>query len=78
MNTDKATNVVHVFKTNVQDLEHAQMLCNLIQTELTVQRANFDLEDCDKIFRVESSAHMDHQIAALLRLHGFTCEELPD
>ncbi len=78
MKTDKATNVVHVFKTNVQEQEHAQMLCDLVQSELTVQRANFDLEDCDKIFRVESRVHIDHQVAALLRLHGFMCEELPD
>ena len=78
MKTDKATNVVHVFKTNVQEQEHAEMLCDLIQTELTVQRANFDLEDCDKIFRVESAVHIDHKIIALLRLHGFMCEELPD
>jgi hypothetical protein len=78
MNTDKATSVVQVFKTNVLDREQADMLCDLIQNELTVQRANFDLEDCDKIFRVESTANVDHQIIALVRLHGFLCEELPD
>jgi len=78
MKTDKATNVVHVFKTNVQEREHAEMLCDLVQTEITVQRANFDLEDCDKIFRVESAAHIDHKIIGLLRLYGFICEALPD
>jgi len=78
MKTDKATTVVHVFKTNVQAREHAEMLCDLIQNDITVQRANFDLEDCDKIFRVESAAHINHKIIALLRLYGFVCEELPD
>jgi hypothetical protein len=78
MRTEKATNVIQVFRTNVHQQEHADMLCDLVQTELTVQRANFDLEDCDKIFRVESSTNIDHQIIALLHLHGFLCEELPD
>lgn len=78
MKTDKATNVVQIFKTNVHEREHADMLCDLVQHELTVQRANFDLEDCDKIFRVESTVNIDHQVIALLRLHGFICEELPD
>ncbi len=78
MKTEKATNVVHVFKTNVREREQADLLCNLVQSEITVQRVNFDLEDCDKIFRVESSENIDHQVIALLRLHGFVCEELPD
>ena len=78
MKTERATNVVQVFKTNVKDPSHASMLCDLVQTEITVQRANFDLEDCDKIFRVESTVNVDKKVIALLLLHGFTCEELPD
>ena len=79
MKTEReVTNVVQVFKTNVQEREHADMLCDLVQNEITVQRANFDLEDCDKIFRVESSVNIDEKIIALLHLHGYSCEELPD
>ncbi|HEY3429966.1 MAG TPA: hypothetical protein VGK39_04755 [Cyclobacteriaceae bacterium] len=76
--TEKVTNVVQVFKTNVSDPSQASMLCDLVQTEISVQRVNFDLEDCDKIFRVESTVNMDDKIVALLHLHGFMCEELPD
>lgn len=78
MKSDKATCVIQVYKTNVLEQEHADMLCNLVEQELIVQRANFDLEDCDKILRVESSDNIDDQVIALLRLYGFTCEELPD
>ena len=78
MKTEKITNVIQVFKTNVNDPSQADMLCDLIQTDTTVQRANFDLDDCDKIFRVESITNIDEKIIALLHLHGFTCEELPD
>lgn len=78
MKTERATNIVQVFKTNVNDPSQVNMLCELVQTEVTVHRANFDLEDCDKIFRVESTANIDEKIVALLHLHGFMCEELPD
>lgn len=76
MKTDKATCVIQVFKTDVFEQEHADMLCNLVEHALTVQRANFDLEDCDKILRVVSTANIDQEIIALLRLYGFKCEEL--
>ncbi|HEU5290051.1 MAG TPA: hypothetical protein VFU05_05355 [Cyclobacteriaceae bacterium] len=78
MKAEKVTNIIQVFKTNVNDPSQADMLCDLIQTDTIVQRANFDLEDCDKIFRVESTANIDEKIIAILHLHGFTCEELPD
>lgn len=78
MKTEKVATVVQVFKTDVNDASQAAMLCDLIQNDTTVQRANFDLDDCDKIFRVESTVNIDEKIIALLRLHGFMCEELPD
>jgi hypothetical protein len=78
MKAEKVTNVVQVFRTNVNDPSQAEMLCELVQIDATVQRANFDLDDCDKIFRVESTVNIDEKVIALLRLHGFTCEELPD
>jgi hypothetical protein len=78
MKTEKATNVIQVFKTDVLEQEHADMLCELVQSELIVQRANFDLQDCDRILRVESIVKIDEKVIALLSLHGFTCEELPE
>ena len=78
MKTDRVTNVIQVFKTNVLEQQHADMLCDLVQNEITVQRANFDLDDCDKIFRVESTGNVDNKIIGLFRLYGFRCEELLD
>lgn len=78
MNTYKTMKLVHFFKTNVDKQWDADMLCDLVQTEFTVERANFDLQDCDKIFRVESTVKVDDKVIALLHLHGFACEELPD
>ncbi len=46
--------MVEVFKTNVEDSSHADLLIEQIHKTYTHYTANFDLEDCDKILRVES------------------------
>lgn len=37
---------------------------------------NFDLEDCDKILRVETQSLHAPTITSLLKNQGFYCEEL--
>ncbi|SHI73968.1 hypothetical protein SAMN05444280_105100 [Tangfeifania diversioriginum] len=45
--------MVEVFKTNVDNPEQAESLVRRIHRQFPAYRANFDLEDCDKILRVE-------------------------
>jgi len=37
---------------------------------------NFDLDDCDKILRIECTENVALPIINLLEIHKFTCEEL--
>ena len=37
---------------------------------------NFDLEDCDKILRIDSEENIVLKIIGLLNIHEFNCEEL--
>jgi len=37
---------------------------------------NFDLDDCDKILRIESENEISKKIIALLSNKGLICEEL--
>ena len=37
---------------------------------------NFDLEDCDKILRIDSEENIVLKITDLLNIHNFNCEEL--
>jgi hypothetical protein len=46
--------MVEVFKTDVNDEQQAEQLLDLIHQNFQGFQANFDLEDCDKILRVES------------------------
>lgn len=72
--------MIEVFKTNVTDLEHANMLLDRIHKTFIDYRANFDLDDCDKILRVKSSTGdiQPSELIDLLRNLGFDAEVLPD
>ena len=37
---------------------------------------NFDLDDCDKILRIDSKENIVLKITGLLNIHQFNCEEL--
>lgn len=72
--------MVEVFRTNVQDTQHAKMLVHTIQESFGHYQVNFDLEDCDKILRVkctDDTVDADALIE-LLRDFGFIAEVLPD
>lgn len=72
--------MVEVFKTNVNEHYLANILLDKIHEHFNECEANFDLEDCDKILRIESNK--DPVPAALvinlLEDMGFYAEILPD
>lgn len=72
--------MVEVFRTNVQDADHARMLVHHIQVSFGHYEVNFDLEDCDKILRVKcNGGGIDPEnVIELLNDFGFTAEVLTD
>jgi hypothetical protein len=72
--------MIEVFKTNVYKDEDAKMLLDQIHSGFSHYKANFDLDDCDKILRVESVAgYVDSSfVIKLLDSFGFYAEILPD
>ena len=72
--------MVEVFKTNVTDPKHAEMLSEQIRISFGEYEANFDLEDCDRILRVKSSNGIvqPEPIIELLNVFGFHAQILPD
>jgi hypothetical protein len=48
--------MIEVFKTDVPDREKAKRLIEEIHKTFAGYKANFDLDDCDKVLRVVSSA----------------------
>lgn len=65
--------MVEVFKTNVTRPLLAKLLVGMINGEIPGHRANFDLEDCDRILRVVCTEG-DVQSARIIELlAGFGC-----
>jgi len=68
---------VLVFKTSVATKKEIRRLSQpLNQLINTNGRWNFDLEDCDNIFRVETKHPDVCNIETLFKEQGFSCEEL--
>jgi hypothetical protein len=75
---DLGTEVIEVFKTNVQTEVDAKMLISQINLECGYE-ANFDLVDCDRVLRVKGfSVVSNSHIIDLLRNKGFSVEILSD
>lgn len=67
---------VEVFKTNVEDSARAAMLVGLLQKLITNSRVNFDLEDCDRILRIEGLDISTQLVTGILKDHGYLCQLL--
>lgn len=72
--------MVEVLKTNVTDKKQATILLSEIHFAFTSYKANFDLEDCDQILRIETNFSFIEvkEIINLLSRYGFYAEVLPD
>ncbi len=70
--------MVYVFKTSVNDTADVDQLKPLLETTFGESSWSFDLDDCDKILRVESEKDRSSEIIEILKDFSFDCEELPD
>ena len=69
-------NMVEVYKTNVRHKRQARRLLNVLAKQFPMFRINFDLEDCDKILRVEGKNIPQEKIAKLVTENGYQCDFL--
>ncbi|MBO9620594.1 MAG: hypothetical protein J7539_16345 [Niabella sp.] len=68
---------VAIFKTDVLDEPAAKRMVGCLKKLLPGSKINFDLEDCDKILRVESVKPVNAaRITASMRLNGYKAREL--
>ncbi len=68
--------MVEVFKTNITEVAEANLVIVQLKQMLTNARISFDLDDCDKILRVESQFIDCQDIVYLLKQLGYCCEIL--
>lgn len=68
--------MIYVFKTSVFS-ENEILLLKPHLDKLPRTKWNFDLEDCDKILRIESSSRISEKmIMNLLNDNGYDCQAL--
>lgn len=68
--------VVEVFRTNIQKAKLAKELTNLLYLHFPEYKINFDLQDCDKILRVEGQQIWPDKIMELIHSSGYDCQPL--
>ncbi len=68
--------MVEVYKTNVEYRETAEKLEAELKKIFPGSIVNFDLDDCDKILRVESDRDIFSEAAEIISSKGFLCKAL--
>ena len=68
--------MVEVFSTNVYDNDQSDTLIQKLLAYFPSSKINFDLEDCDKVLRVEGKDIATHKIIEMLSLDGYQCHIL--
>lgn len=68
--------MIYIFKTSVKLQKEVSQLKPYLNGLLKQDKWNFDLEDCDKILRIDTSTKTTETIIKLLKDKGFECEEL--
>ncbi|WP_423146702.1 hypothetical protein [Rubrolithibacter danxiaensis] len=68
--------MVEVFITNVRKASHAKALEALLLQHFPESSINFDLDDCDKILRIEGGNFLTEKVEVLVKESGFMCEVL--
>lgn len=69
---------VLVFKTNVRFKKHVTEVANRLGQLTDISRWNFDLQDKDRILRIEAADLSPKIIENELQQAGYFCEELAD
>ncbi|MEO5908612.1 MAG: hypothetical protein ABI148_06880 [Ginsengibacter sp.] len=68
--------MIYVFKTSVKTKKQIKKLKPHIDKMLSNAKWNFDLDDCDKILRIDNEEDIVLEITDLLNFHSYCCEEL--
>jgi tRNA G26 N,N-dimethylase Trm1 len=68
--------MIEIFKTNVQKKSETNHIIAIIKKQFPDYVINFDLEDCDRILRVEAAKLEPGDIINYLNCLGYICIKL--
>ncbi|MFL5763136.1 MAG: hypothetical protein ACJ77K_04280 [Bacteroidia bacterium] len=67
---------VLVFKTNINTLEKLQKVDSALSQRAEIVKWNVDLDDCDKVLRIETNLLKTNSVMEMMRSQEIYCEEL--
>jgi len=67
-----------VFATNIADTKAVSKVKTLLTALPDIKNWNIDLDDCDRILRVECDNLCPRKVESTLQTAGFDCYELGD
>jgi len=67
---------VLVFKTNVSSNRQVSVIAPMLTSLPSIRKWNVDLDDCDKVLRIEATDLHPDAVERLLLAAGFNCREL--
>lgn len=68
---------IEVYKTNFDEVSSAKMILEEIRESHPESDPSFDLDDCDKVLRIEDSSGVNRSIIEeIIQNHGFYLDSL--
>jgi len=68
--------MVEIFRTDVSKKTKERSILSTLQSEFPHLKINFDLDDCDRILRVEGKTISVDKIISLMEQQEYLCELL--
>jgi hypothetical protein len=68
--------MIEVFKTDVKKVSQAKKVTALLLDHFPCSKINFDLQDCDKVPRVEGEHFIIEKIIEVIKENGYECAVL--
>ena len=68
--------MVEVFKTNVRSSRKAKLIVQKLGEEFPAHKINFDLNDCDKILRIQGENILENKIISIVTAMNYKCKIL--
>lgn len=67
---------IEIFKTNIENQQSAQAIGDNLLNLFPMSCINFDLDDCDRILRVEGNDFTVNKVIETINTLGYKCEIL--
>lgn len=70
--------MIEVFKTDIKNKTQANAIIKALKLRFPASDFNFDLNDCDKILRIDSNQNITSGVVEVINSQGFICEVLEE